>query len=106
MKKEQRPFNMEDKESKGLGDILKKVVNTGISAASITEDAVSGILQNAKNTKDEFVNSVKNEFKNYLSKIDITKEIDRVLEKYDLEISANIKFKKKDSNIKKGKKGE
>lgn len=100
---------MEEKESKSIGDILKKVVNTGISAAFMTEDAVKGILQdlplpkdaiqglvqNAKNTKDEFVASVKSELKSYLNKIDLSREIDRVLEDYDLEINAQIKFKKK-----------
>lgn len=100
---------MDEKDSKGLSDILKKVVSTGISAAFMTEDAVKGILQdlplpkdaiqglvqNAKNTKDEFVGSVKNELKHYLNKIDLSREIDRVLEDYDLEINAKIKFKKK-----------
>lgn len=100
---------MEEKESKSISDILKKVVNTGISAAFMTEDAVKGILQdlplpkdaiqglvqNAKNTKDEFVASVKSELKTYLNKIDLSREIDRVLEDYDLEINAQIKFKKK-----------
>ena len=100
---------MEEKENKSISDILKKVVNTGISAAFMTEDAVKGLLQdlplpkdaiqglvqNAKNTKDEFVASVKSELKSYLNKIDLSREIDRVLEDYDLEINAQIKFKKK-----------
>lgn len=100
---------MDEKDSKGLSDILKKVVSTGISAAFMTEDAVKGLLsdlplpkdaiqglvQNAKNTKDEFVSSVKNELKTYLNKIDVSSEIDRVLDNYDLEINAKIKFKKK-----------
>lgn len=101
---------MEDnKDKKNLSDILKKVVNTGISAAFMTEDAVKGIvndlplpkeiiqglLANAKGTRDEFISSVKNELKTYLDKIDVSKEIDRVLENYDLDIQANIKFNKK-----------
>ena len=110
---------MEEKDKKNITDILKKVVNTGISAAFMTEDAVKGILQdlplpkemingllhNAKNTKDEFIGSVKNELKTYLNKIDLSKEIDRVLENYDLQINANIKFhkKKKSPSSKKSK---
>jgi hypothetical protein len=100
---------MEDKDKKNLTDIFKKVVNTGISAAFMTEDAVkgliqdlplpkemiSGLLQNAKNTRDEFIGSVKNELKSYLDKIDVSKEIDRVLENYDIEIKANLKFNRK-----------
>jgi hypothetical protein len=106
---------MEEKEKKHITDIFKKVVSTGISAAFMTEDAVKnliqdlplpkemaqGLLQNAKQTKEEFVGSVKNELKSYLNKIDLTKEIDRVLDNYDLDIKANIKFNKKKTKPKK-----
>lgn len=107
----------EEKDKKNLADIFKKVINTGVSAAFMTEDAVKGIiqdlplpkemmnglLQNAKNTRDEFILSVKTELKSYLDKIDVAKEIDRVLENYDLEVNAKIKFnkKKKSSRTKK-----
>lgn len=103
---------MEDDDSKkgNISDILKKVVNTGIGAAFLTEDAVKGIiqdlpipkdmvnglLQNAKASKDEFVSSVKSELKTYLKGIDLTKEIETVLENYDLEVNAKINFKKKE----------
>lgn len=106
---------MDEKEKKNLSDILKKVVNTGISAAFMTEDAVKGIiqdlplpkdviqglLQNAKSTKEDFILSVKKELKTYLDRIDLSKEIDRVLDNYDLEIKANIKFKRKPGTAKK-----
>ena len=36
---------------------------------------------------------VKNELKTYLNKIDLSKEVDRVLAEHDLEIT--VKFKKK-----------
>ena len=99
---------MEDKEKK-LSDILKKVVNTGVTAAFLTEDAlrgvlsdlplpkelIQGLLQNAKSTRDDFIGGVKNELRTYLDKIDISSEIDRILENYDMEINAKIKFKKK-----------
>lgn len=111
---------MEEKDKKNLTDIFKKVVNTGISAAFMTEDAVKGIIQdlplpkemiqgllaNAKGTRDEFISSVKNELKTYLNKIDISKEVDRVLENYDLEIKANIKFNKKAKKAPKKKSDE
>ena len=101
---------MEDKDKKNITDLFKKVVNTGISAAFMTEDTVKnliqdlplpkdmaqGLLANAKQTKEEFVGSVKNELKTYLDKIDISKEIDRVLEKYDIEVNAKVKFNRKD----------
>jgi hypothetical protein len=105
---------MEDKDKKNITDLFKKVVNTGISAAFMTEDTVKnliqdlplpkemaqGLLANAKQTKEEFVGSVKNELKTYLDKIDISKEIDRVLEKYDVEVTARVKFnRKEESNV-------
>lgn len=96
-----------------LGDLFKKVLTTGVTAAFMTEESVRALLKdvplpkdivgslvdNAKNTKTEFVASVKNELKSYLDKIDITKEIDKIVDKYDFEIKANISLKRK----KKGK---
>jgi hypothetical protein len=100
----------DDKDIK-IGDILKRVVNTGVSAAFMTEeavrknlkdlplpkDAVNNLLKNAKSTKEEFIQSVKNELKSYLDDIDLSKEIDRVLENYDFDIQAKISAKKKKS---------
>ena len=97
-----------DKEGK-LGDLLKKVLTTGVTAAFMTEesvrtllkdvplpkDLVGGLVENAKNTKTEFVASVKNELKSYLDKIDLGREIDKIVEKYDFEIKATISLKKK-----------
>ncbi len=110
---------MSDKnEKESLADILKKVVNTGVSAAFMTEDAiknmvgdlplpkelVQGLINNAKNTRDDFITSVKTELKERLERIDVSKEIDRILENYDVEVNAKIKFspkKKKNSSPKK-----
>ncbi len=99
----------DEKESKNFGDMFKKVVNTGIAAAFMTEDAVknmakdlplpkemvTGLVQNAKNSKDEFIGSVKTEVRSFLERIDIQKEIDRVIADHDIEINAKIKFNKK-----------
>lgn len=102
---------MEDNKDKDgkIGDLLKKVVTTGVTAAFMTEesvrallkdvplpkDIVGGLVENAKNTKSEFVSSVKNELKSYLDKIDLSKEIDKIAEKYDFEVKATISLKKK-----------
>lgn len=97
-----------DKDGK-IGDLLKKVLTTGVTAAFMTEesvrtllkdlplpkDMVGSLVENAKNTKTEFVASVKNELKSYLDKIDISKEIDKVVDKYDFEVKATISLKKK-----------
>jgi polyhydroxyalkanoate synthesis regulator phasin len=102
---------MKEKEPKDkIGDLLKKVVTTGVNAAFMTEESVRAVLkdlpitkemlgsliENAKNTKTEFIGSVKNELKSYLDKIDLSREIDRVVENYDIELNAKISFKKKD----------
>ncbi|MFL5783569.1 MAG: hypothetical protein ACJ76H_03095 [Bacteriovoracaceae bacterium] len=95
-----------------LGDLLKKVLTTGVTAAFMTEEAaravlkdlplpkemVGGLIENAKNTKTEFVAGVKQELKQYLDKIDITKEIDKLAEKYDFQVNATISLKKKKHN--------
>ncbi len=92
-----------------LGDLLKKVLTTGVTAAFMTEEAaravlkdlplpkemVSGLIENAKTTKTDFVAGVKTELRSYLDKIDISKEIDRLAEKYDFEVKATISLKKK-----------
>jgi len=106
-----------DKEGK-LGDLLKKVLVTGVSAAFMTEesvrsllkdvplpkDIVGGLLENAKTTKTEFVASVKNELKSYLDKIDLGRELDKIVEKYDFEIKATISLKRKKKGT--GEKGD
>ena len=101
---------MDEKEKDGkLGDLFKKVLTTGVTAAFMTEEGVRAVLkdlplpkdmvgslvENAKTTKTEFVASVKNELKTYLDKIDLTKEIEKIAEKYDFEVKATISLKKK-----------
>lgn len=97
-----------DKDGK-IGDLLKKVLTTGVTAAFMTEesvrtllkdvplpkDIVGGLVENAKNTKTEFVTGVKNELKSYLDKIDLSKELDKIFDKYDFEVNATIKVKRK-----------
>jgi hypothetical protein len=100
------------KDEHKLGDIFKKVVSTGINAAFMTEDTVKGIIQdlpipkevvngliqNAKSSKDEFISSVKTELKEYLDKVDLSKEVDRIIENYDIEVNAKINLTKKDKS--------
>ncbi len=100
----------EDRDKDGkIEGLLKKVLTTGVTAAFMTEesiramlkdvplpkDIVGGLVENAKSTKTEFVAGVKNELKSYLDKIDLSKEIDKIIEKYDFEVTANISLKRK-----------
>ena len=105
-------FENEKDEKKILSGVFKKVLSTGITAAFLTEDAVKniisdlplpkdiaqGLLQNAKSSKDEFINGVKSELKGYLDKVDLTKELDKIIEKYDIEVNAKINLKRKNQN--------
>ena len=100
----------DDREKDGkVEGILKKVLSTGVTAAFMTEesvrsllkdvplpkDIVGGLVENAKNTKSEFIAGVKNELKTYLDKIDLSKEIDKIVDKYDFEVKATISLKRK-----------
>ena len=100
---------MSQEKNTSLADILKKVVSIGIGAAFLTEDAlknllkdvpvskdiISGILQNAKNAKNDFTQGLRDEFKKYLSHIEIEKIVGFLMENYDMEVTAKFSFKKK-----------
>jgi len=94
-----------------IADIFKKVVTTGVGAYFLTEEAlkntlsdvslpkdiVSAVLQNAKHVKEEATDLLKTEMQNYLKKVDLSKEVTKIFEHFDVEVNATIKFKKKDS---------
>lgn len=102
----------QDKDSKSspIEGIIKKVVSVGVGAAFMTEESVkkvledlplpkdvlTGLMQNAKSAKEDFTTGIREEVKNYLSKVDATKLAASVLEKFDLEIEAKVRFKKKE----------
>lgn len=107
---------MSEKENKSnpIEGIIKKVVSVGVGAAFMTEESVkkvledlplpkeilSGLVQNAKATKEDFTRGVREEIKNYLSKVDATKMAGELLEKYDVEVKATFSFKKKSDQTK------
>ncbi|GAB4015356.1 MAG: hypothetical protein Fur0010_14290 [Bdellovibrio sp.] len=105
---EKKEKDSEAKE-KGLADVLKKVASIGMGAAFLTEDAIknmvgdiplpkdilSGLLQNAKSAKEDLANALREEFRKYLSKVDPEKLTENILENYDIEVEAKLKFKKK-----------
>ncbi len=99
-----------DSKSSPIEGIIKKVVSVGVGAAFMTEESVkkvledlplpkdvlTGLMQNAKSAKEDFTTGIREEVKNYLSKVDATKLAASVLEKFDLEIEAKVRFKKKE----------
>ncbi|NOT78033.1 MAG: hypothetical protein HOP07_03400 [Bacteriovoracaceae bacterium] len=105
---------MSEKENKSspIEGIIKKVVSVGIGAAFMTEESVkkiledlplpkeilNGLVSNAKGAKEDFTNGIREEIKSYLSKVDATKIASELLEKYDIEVEAKFRFKKKDQS--------
>ena len=103
---------MSEKDSKSspIEGIIRKVVSVGVGAAFMTEESVkkimedlplpkeilSGLVQNAKGAKEDFTNGIREEIRNYLSKVDAAKLAGEILEKYDIEVEAKFKFKKKE----------
>ena len=102
----------DEKKAGGLSDLLKKVIATGLSSPFLSEDQLktylsglnlpkevaSQILRGAKNSKDEIVHKVGNEFSKLLQKVDIVKEFKNVLRENKISIKADIEFvPKKDS---------
>ncbi len=67
-------------ESNKLSDIFQKVVDSGI------DDIFS--------SKDQIVSIIKKELVGRLSKLDISKEVDRILTEYEFELKVNAKKKK------------
>ncbi len=98
-----------EKKNEGLSDIIKRVVSIGVGGAFMTEEAVrkilddlplpkdivTGLIANAKNAKGEFVDGIREEVRSYLSKVDPEQLVDRVLQKYDIEVEARFKFSPK-----------
>ncbi len=93
-----------------LVDALKKIITSGIGAAEVTEELarkvisdvhfpkeiINHLLENAKGTKEEFINQLRKVIAEQISSIDFRKEWDRVLENYELDIQMKVNFKKKD----------
>ena len=108
---------MSDKDkdkSSPIEGIIKKVVSVGVGAAFMTEESVkkiledlplpkeilSGLVQNAKGAKEDFTNGIREEIRNYLAKVDASKVATDILDRYDVEVEAKFKFKKKKNDEK------
>lgn len=102
------------KKESGLTDVIKKVVSIGVGAAFMTEesvksiladlplpkDIVTGLVQNAKGVKEDFVKQVREELSEHMAKVDVKKVLEEILSQYDVEVKANFSFKKKDDGSK------
>lgn len=105
-----RSKNSEEKEG-GIGDILKKITSVGMGGAFLNEDTIKSVigdlslpkditnalLQNAKNAKGELLNSLGDEFRNHLSKIESKEIVDYIAKNFDININVSFSPKSKDS---------
>ena len=109
------PLDEDAKDSKGLlGETLKKVFATGVSAAFMTEESIRSylgelklpkevlqvILQSAQKSKDEITQKVSKEVVGIFQKIDWVKELSKFAETHKFKISAEIDIIKKDDSKK------
>lgn len=113
-------LNKEDKDPKKilfdegkqlLGDTLKKVFATGVSAAFMTEEnlknylgeiklpkeILTGLINSASKSKDEITNRVSKEIISIVSQIDWVKEFAKFAENHKFKVSAEIEIIKKES---------
>jgi len=102
--------NNQDGNSK-MGEALKKLLATGISAAFMTEESIRRmvsdmqlpeetlalLLQGANRSKDELMNRVSKEVIAIISKIDFVKEASRFAEEHKFRIVAEVEVIKKDA---------
>jgi polyhydroxyalkanoate synthesis regulator phasin len=104
--------NKDDKREAPWSEAIKKVVSIGVGAAFMTEEAVktalndlplpkdvvTGLIQNAKSAKEDFTNSMRQELKNKLDKVDPQKIVEELVENYDVDVKATFSFRKKEES--------
>lgn len=95
-----------------LGDMMKKILTTGITAAFMTEESIRAylselklpkevlnlILQQAGKSKEELTLKVAKEISQILAKVDLVKEASRFVENHKFKISAEIEVLKKEDS--------
>ena len=93
-----------------VGDALKKILTTGITAAFMTEEAIRTrvselklpketlniLLSGASKGRDELMNRVSNEVIRVINKIDFVKEASRFVEEHKFKITAEVEVTRKD----------
>jgi polyhydroxyalkanoate synthesis regulator phasin len=100
-----------EEEREGIRDIIKRIVSVGVGAAFMTDesvkkllhdlplpkDIVNGLLQNARQGKTDFLETVRQEIKNQVGRVDAAKLVDDLVERYDIEVNAKVSFKRKEN---------
>lgn len=90
-------------------EVVKDLTATGLATIFMTEEGVRTYLRDKKlpkelasllldsfnRRKDNFYETLTREFGKMLSKVDVTKEIQKFLESHEVDINAKVSFKKK-----------
>lgn len=98
-------------EREGIGDIIKRIVSVGVGSAFMTDesvknllhdlplpkDIVNGLLQNARQAKADFLETLREEIKSQVGRVDPSKLVDDLVERYDIEVNAKVRFKRKEN---------
>ena len=106
---------MNSEEKKSWSDILKKVASASVGATFMTEDAIkkmlqdlplpkellNSLLENARNSKTEFIKSLSSEVGTYLKQVSPRELLNYLVSNFDVEINAKLKFKPKKKSAKK-----
>jgi hypothetical protein len=112
-----RNVNEEDKKDDDSSDrsgprwaeAMKEVAATGLAALFMTEDTVRSLLREKKlpkelvgqfldgvsKKKDDLFKGITAEFGKVLSRIDLVKEVEKLLETHDVRVEAKIAFTKR-----------
>lgn len=99
-----------------MGDTIKKLLATGVSAAFMTEESIRRLvtdmhlpketlnllLQGASRSKEELMNRVSREVITIISKIDFVKEASRFVEEHKFRVTAEIEVLPKSASAKAG----
>ena len=92
----------------GVTDSIRKAVFGGISSLFMNEESIKGqlgelprdalnyLVGQTEKTRHEFVNIVTREFKEFLANVDWSKELPKILEGMNIEVTANIRLRRAD----------
>lgn len=97
-----------------LTDIVRKIIYTSLGSAALAKDAVAdtsvrneivqGIMQRLEKRKDDALNLVAREVGRYLVKLDLAKEIKKVLTDLSIHLEVSVHLEDKNPKIKVTKK--
>jgi hypothetical protein len=91
-KKEEKSKDQQDREN--FTEIIKKIALGGVGAVSITQEAVSNLInsisQQIDKNKEEIINALADQFGSALRQVDITKLLKMLVSGLTVKINAEI----------------